>query len=87
MRSLRKYLDESYTKLFQMNQIHQPVIKQGKNIDNPATPAARVDEPSTYEKQNNAQHLIITCIRKISLKNKRNIRKNKVVIKIREIDY
>jgi hypothetical protein len=49
MRSSRKYLDESYTKLFQMNPIQQePKIKQEENINNPAVP---VDETSTYEKQ------------------------------------
>jgi hypothetical protein len=48
MRSSRKYLDESYTKLFQMNQIQQPEIKQEENVNNPAVP---VDETSTYERQ------------------------------------
>ena len=49
MRSSRKYLDESYTKLFQMNPIQQePKIKQEENVNNPAVP---VDETSTYEKQ------------------------------------
>ena len=45
MRSSRKYLDESYTKLFQMNPIQQqPEIKQEEA-------AVPVDETSTYEKQ------------------------------------
>jgi hypothetical protein len=49
MRSSRKYLDESYTKLFQMNPFQQePKIKQEENINNPAVP---VDETSTYERQ------------------------------------
>ena len=48
MRSSRKYLDESYTKLFQMNQIQQPEIKQEENVNNQAVP---VDETSTYERQ------------------------------------
>jgi hypothetical protein len=48
MRSSRKYLDESYTKLFQMNPIQQPDIKQEENTDHSAVP---VDETSTYEKQ------------------------------------
>ena len=49
MRSSRKYFDESYTKLFQMNpNQQQPEIKQEENINNPAV---SVDEISTYEKQ------------------------------------
>ena len=45
MRSSRKYLDESYTKLFQLDQ-PQPNIKVEENINNNT-----IDETSTYERQ------------------------------------
>jgi hypothetical protein len=49
IRSSRKYLDESYTKLFQMNPFQQqPKIKQEENLNNQVIP---VDETSTYKKQ------------------------------------
>ena len=49
MRSSRKYFDESYTKLFQMNPSQQqPEIKQEEHINNPVAPT---DDLSTYEKQ------------------------------------
>jgi hypothetical protein len=47
MRSSRKYLDESYTKLFQIDQSQQqPNIKVEENINNNT-----IDETSTYERQ------------------------------------
>jgi hypothetical protein len=47
MRSSRKYLDESYTKLFQIDQPQQqPNIKVEENINNNT-----IDETSTYERQ------------------------------------
>ena len=47
MRSSRKYLDESYTKLFQVEPIQQPNIKQKESAANNST----VDETTSYEKQ------------------------------------
>ncbi len=50
MRSSRKYLDEGYTKLFQIDQPQpqqHPKIKVEEKINNPAT-----DEISSYAKQN-----------------------------------
>ncbi len=45
MRNPRRYLDESYTKLYQIDQQQQhPNIKQRGNIDNPGK-----DEISLYE--------------------------------------
>jgi hypothetical protein len=73
MRSSRKYLDESDTKLFQMNPIQQPEIKQEENVNNPAAP---VDEPSTYERQEKRSTSYYYRIKKMSLKNKKNIKKN-----------
>jgi hypothetical protein len=89
MRSSRKNLDESYKKLFQMNPIQQePNIKQEENVNNPAVP---VDETSTYEKQKNAQHLIIICIKKISFKktkkNKKLYELEKLIIKVLKISH
>ena len=47
MRSSRKYLDESYTKLFQLDQPQpQPIIIVEENINNNT-----IDETSTYERQ------------------------------------
>ena len=47
MRSSRKYLDESYTKLFQIDQPQpQPNIKVEENINNNT-----IDEISTFERQ------------------------------------
>ena len=49
MRSSRKYLDESYTKLFQLDQPQQQpqtIIKVEENINNNT-----IDETSTYERQ------------------------------------
>ena len=47
MRSSRKYLDESYTKLFQVEPIQQPKIKQ----EEPAANNSTGDETTSYERQ------------------------------------
>jgi hypothetical protein len=46
MISSRKYLDESYTKLFQMNHQPHPVIKQEENTNAPV-----IDETNSYDRQ------------------------------------
>jgi hypothetical protein len=46
MRSSRKYFDESYTKLFQLDAIPQNIQVKQEEYNNTA-----IDETSTYEKQ------------------------------------
>ncbi len=73
MRSSRKYLDESYTKLFQIDQPQpQPNIKVEENINNNT-----IDETSTYERQKNGHHRIIIHTKQIYYKSKKEYQKNK----------
>ena len=85
MRSSRKYFDESYTKLFQMNpNQQQPEIKQEENINNPAV---SVDEISTYEKQKKRSTSYYYSHKQDIIKKQKEYQKNKVVIQTQEIDY
>ena len=81
MRSSRKYLDESYTKLFQIDQ-PQPNIKQRKILI-----IIQLMKQAHMRDQKNGHHRIIIHTKQIYYKSKKNIKKIKVVMKTHEVDY